>query len=51
MKTRPAASLARTAGATEAMQEIYNAEDRADAKKAIEALEKTYGTKWPKAAA
>ncbi|MFB9579895.1 IS256 family transposase, partial [Streptomyces yanii] len=32
-------------GATRAMQEIYNAE------KAIEAFVRTYGTKWPKAAA
>lgn len=38
-------------GATRAMQEIYNAEDRAHAEKAIEAFVKTYGTKWPKAAA
>ena len=33
------------------MQEFYNAEDRAHAEKAIEAFAKTYGTKWPKAAA
>jgi putative transposase len=38
-------------GATKAMQEIYNAEDRAHAEKAIDAFVKTYGTKWPKAAA
>ncbi|MFD0530420.1 IS256 family transposase [Kitasatospora arboriphila] len=38
-------------GATKAMQEIYNAEDRAHAEKAIEAFAKTYGTKWPKAVA
>ena len=38
-------------GATKAMQEIYNAEDRTHAEKAIKAFEKTYGTKWPKAAA
>jgi putative transposase len=38
-------------GATKAMQEIYNAEDRTHAEKAIEAFAKTYGTKWPKAAA
>jgi putative transposase len=38
-------------GATKAMQEIYNAEDRAHAEKAIAAFEKTYGTKWPKAVA
>jgi hypothetical protein len=34
------------------MQEIYNAEDRAHAEKAIAAFVKTYGnTKWPKATA
>ena len=38
-------------GATKAMQEIYNAENRAYAEKAIEAFAKTYGTKWPKAVA
>jgi len=38
-------------GATKAMQEIYNAEDRTHAEKAVKAFEKTYGTKWPKAAA
>ncbi len=38
-------------GATKAMQEIYNAEDRAHAEKAIKAFAKTYGTKWPKAVA
>jgi len=38
-------------GATKAMQEIHNAEDRTHAEKAIEAFAKTYGTKWPKAAA
>jgi putative transposase len=38
-------------GATKAMQEIYNAEDRGHAEKAIEAFAKTYGTKWPKAIA
>lgn len=32
-------------GATKAMQEIYNAEDRAHAEKAIEAFSRTYGTK------
>ncbi|MFC1414990.1 IS256 family transposase [Streptacidiphilus sp. N1-12] len=37
--------------ATKAMQEIYNAEDRTHAEKAIEAFAKTYGTKWPRAAA
>ena len=38
-------------GATKAMQEIYNAENRAHAEKAIEAFAKTYGAKWPKAVA
>ncbi|WP_436847838.1 IS256 family transposase [Streptomyces coeruleorubidus] len=38
-------------GATRAMQEIYNAEDRAHAEKTIAAFAKTYGTKWPKTAA
>ncbi|QIQ04298.1 transposase [Streptomyces liangshanensis] len=38
-------------GATKAMQEIYNAEDRAHAEKAIEAFARTYGTKSPKAVA
>ncbi|MFI0907055.1 IS256 family transposase [Streptomyces sioyaensis] len=38
-------------GATNAMQEIYNAEDRAHAEKAIEAFAKTYGAKFPKAVA
>ncbi|MEH0532764.1 Transposase (or an inactivated derivative) [Streptomyces sp. 1222.2] len=38
-------------GATKAMQEIYNAEDRTHADKAIEAFAKTYGAKWPKAVA
>ncbi|MFD7342662.1 IS256 family transposase [Streptomyces violascens] len=38
-------------GATKAMQEIYNAEDRAHAEKAIEAFARTYGAKWPKAVA
>jgi transposase-like protein len=38
-------------GATKAMQEIYNAEDRTHAEKAIEAFMKTYGAKWPKAVA
>lgn len=37
--------------ATKAMQEIYNAEDRAHAEKAIEAFARTYGTKWPRAVA
>ncbi|MFE3268063.1 IS256 family transposase [Streptomyces sp. NPDC059215] len=41
-------------GAVKAMQEIYNAEDRAHAEKAIKAFARTYGnygTKWPKAVA
>jgi transposase-like protein len=38
-------------GATRAMQEICNAEDRDHAKKAIEVFAKTYGAKWPKAVA
>ncbi|MFF5506496.1 IS256 family transposase [Streptomyces roseolus] len=38
-------------GATKAMQEICNAEDRSHAEKAIEAFAKTYGAKWPKAVA
>ncbi|MEU8471629.1 IS256 family transposase [Streptomyces sp. NPDC029006] len=38
-------------GATKAMQEIYNAEDRGHAEKAIEEFARTYGTKWPKAVA
>ncbi|MGW4095024.1 IS256 family transposase [Nocardia sp. NPDC004750] len=38
-------------GATKAMQEIYNAEDRAHAERAIEAFAKTYNAKWPKAVA
>lgn len=38
-------------GATKAMQEIYNAEDRTHAEKAIKAFEKSYGAKWPKAVA
>ncbi|WP_280858912.1 transposase [Streptomyces sp. SAI-144] len=33
------------------MQEIYNAEDRSHAEKAIEAFAKTYGAKFPKAVA
>ncbi len=36
-------------GATKALREICNAEDRAHAEKAIEAFAKTYCTKWPKA--
>jgi putative transposase len=38
-------------GATKAMQEIYNAEDRDHAEKAIDAFAKTYGAKFPKAVA
>ena len=38
-------------GATKAMQEIYNAEDRGHAEKAIEAFAKTYGARFPKAVA
>ncbi|MFF4963192.1 IS256 family transposase [Streptomyces sp. NPDC001222] len=38
-------------GATKAMQEIYNAEDRVHAEKAIQAFAKTYGAKFPKAVA
>lgn len=38
-------------GAIKAMQEIYNAEDRAHAEKAITVFAATYGTKWPKAVA
>ncbi|MDQ0767070.1 transposase-like protein [Streptomyces canus] len=30
------------------MQEIYNAEDRTHAEKALEAFTRAYGTKWPK---
>lgn len=37
--------------ATKAMQEIYRAEDRAHAEKAIEAFTRAYGTKWPEAVA
>jgi len=38
-------------GATKAMQEFYNAEDRAHAEKVIQAFAKTYGAKWSKAVA
>jgi transposase-like protein len=38
-------------GATKAMQEIYNAESRTHAEKAIEVFAKTYGAKFPKAVA
>lgn len=34
-------------GATKALQEVYDAEDRAQAKKAIEAFARIYGTRWP----
>ncbi|MFF7234696.1 IS256 family transposase [Streptomyces sioyaensis] len=37
-------------GAKKALKEIYNAEDRAHAEKAVTAFEKAYGAKWPKAA-
>ena len=36
-------------GAKRAMREIYNAEDRDHALKAVKEFEKTYGAKWPKA--
>ena len=36
-------------GAKKALQEIYNAEDRDHAEKAVTTFEKTYGAKWPKA--
>src|SRR3954454_6883525 len=36
-------------GARKALQDIYNAEDREHAVKAVAAFEKTYGAKWPKA--
>lgn len=38
-------------GAKKALQEIYNAEDRAHAEKAVTAFERAYGAKWPKAVA
>ncbi|MFI9276309.1 transposase, partial [Kitasatospora sp. NPDC052896] len=38
-------------GATKAMQEIYNAEGRTHAERALEAFARTYGAKWPKAVA
>ncbi len=38
-------------GAMGLWKALYNAEDRTHAEKAIEAFAKTYGTKWPKAAA
>ncbi|MFI8816744.1 MULTISPECIES: IS256 family transposase [unclassified Streptomyces] len=37
-------------GAKKALQEIYNAEDRDHAEKAVKDFERTYGVKWPKAA-
>jgi transposase-like protein len=39
----------RPAGAKKALQEIYNAEDRDHALRAVAAFEKTYGAKFPKA--
>ena len=36
-------------GAKKALQEIYNAEDRDHAEKAIKDFERAYGAKWPKA--
>ncbi|MET7719016.1 IS256 family transposase [Streptomyces sp. NPDC005407] len=36
-------------GAKKALQEIYNAEDRDHAEKAIKEFERAYGAKWPKA--
>ncbi|MEU2510364.1 IS256 family transposase [Streptomyces sp. NPDC007863] len=36
-------------GAKKALQEIYNAEDRDHAEKAVKDFERVYGTKWPKA--
>ena len=38
-------------GATKALQEIYHAEDRTHAERAVEAFARTYGAKWPKAVA
>jgi transposase-like protein len=38
------------AGAKKALQEIYNAEDRAYAEQAAKRFTKDYGAKWPKAA-
>ncbi len=37
--------------AKKALQDIYNAEDRAHAEKAVKAFARTYGAKWPKAVA
>jgi putative transposase len=39
------------AGARRALTEIIQAEDRAHAERAIEALVTDYGAKWPKAVA
>ena len=36
-------------GAKKALQEIYNAEDRDHAEKAVKDFERAYGAKWPKA--
>jgi putative transposase len=36
-------------GAKKALREIYNAEDKQQALKAVTVFEKTYGAKWPKA--
>ncbi|MFI6143671.1 IS256 family transposase [Streptomyces griseus] len=36
-------------GAKKALQEVYNAEDRDHAEKAVKEFERTYGAKWPKA--
>ena len=41
----------RTPGAKAALAEIYNAEDRGHALKAVKAFEADYGAKWPKAVA
>jgi putative transposase len=38
-------------GAKAALAEIYNAEDRDHALKAVKAFETDYGAKWPKAVA
>ena len=38
-------------GAKAALAEIYNAEDREHAVKAVKAFEADYGAKWPKAVA
>lgn len=36
-------------GAKKALQEIYNAEDRGHAEKAVKDFDRAYGAKWPKA--